>query len=162
MPHRRSYEIADPDHVTCDQLISAAASRLRSARRLLEVEPIPQVVVYLLHVALECALKARIVRMARCRSVYDLRDRKLMPEQDFKRIFRGVDGHRLGELAQVARLNRLLADCGTKLEERVWERMCHRMRPYSARYGSEAPPLTIARAEFELGAILLTCLEVTQ
>lgn len=159
MPPSRTHTIVNADHATWEQLKSAATKRLQGAKRLLETSPVPQLVVYLLHVALECALKARIVRRAGCRSVHDLREKKLMPEHDFARIFRGTDGHRLGELSKIAQLAQLLAANDVEVENAVWQRMCHDLRPYSARYGSENPSVAIAKAEFTVGETLVTLLE---
>ena len=62
-----------------------------------------------------------------------------MPADDFKRIFRGKDGHRIDVLADQSRLRALLVANSTKLDDELWARMCHKHRPYSARYGSEDP-----------------------
>lgn len=151
MTKQAQYEIVASDLVTWEQLKKAATRRISAAQQTMSNQATPQVCVYLVHVALECALKARIVRKSGCRSPREIRDTGKIPEADFNRLFKGTDGHRISELANYSNLKRLLAAADATLNAPTWQRICHPQRPYSARYGSEDPSVAIAAAELEVG-----------
>lgn len=93
--------------------------------------------VYLSHVALECALKRRILIQNNAKHIEDLR-RRLLPEK-FEALFSGSTGHDLHHLAQTAALRRYLTASGNQslLERDEWGKMGGQ-RPFSVRYGVEA------------------------
>jgi hypothetical protein len=110
--------------------------------------------VYLSHVALECALKHRIlVRQKGATHVGDLR--RYLPKEDFEALFSGTTGHDLHRLEQTAGLRRCLVASGNEalLKGRDWRNMGGQ-RPYSLRYGTEAVTVQHARDEVVLAAKL--------
>lgn len=93
--------------------------------------------VYLSHVALECALKRRILIRNNANHIEDLR--RQLPPETFEALFNGSTGHDLHHLARTAALGRYLAATGkgSLLERDEWGEMGGR-RPFSVRYGVEA------------------------
>jgi len=102
-----------------------AANALVSGR---QSHPTPAV--YLSHVALECALKRRILIINRAAHVNDLK--RLVAQEDFDRLFSGTTGHNLHSLERTAALRRYLTASGNEslLAHRAWRNM-GRERPYS-------------------------------
>src|SRR5437762_359428 len=103
----------------------------------------PSPAVYLSHVALECALKRRILINNRAMHIEDLRQR--LQEDTFNALFRGPTGHDLHHLEKTAALRRYLVASGNEslLEGKEWRKMGGQ-RPYSLRYGVE--PVTAQTA----------------
>ncbi len=138
-------------NVRLEQLRLAARVRSRAAGEVLATQPTdgrPQRACYLMHVALECSLKARILYIAGTATLEQLR--RVVPEEDFRPLFEGRSGHLLGTLAERVTLRRLL-EAEQKvhlLQRRPWTAMCGADRPYSLRYGCEG--LSRERAEDEL------------
>lgn len=139
-------------NVRLDQFVSAARDRLAAADTVLgKTGGRPQVACYLIHVATECVLKARILATAGTPRLELLRQR--MPEKRFAEFFEGSSGHRLGALANYVGIARFAAAEG-KPEAvptgQVWSRMCSADRPYSLRYGVEEVSRDQALAEIDL------------
>lgn len=102
---------------------------------------------YLTHVALECLLKAKLLRRGGYENVAKLK--KSLPKV-YKNLFRGVAGHSIEQLSDELRLRRELAgqsDCVTN--DACWVRVCSAERPYSLRYGAEE--LTVTEATEDVG-----------
>jgi len=114
----------------------------------------PQLACYLLHVALECLLKVRIMRIRGTVTLEALR--KAIREEDFDRLFSGREGHRLDLLAENASLKRVLTSNRAQnlLDGPTWARMCSGLRPYSLRYGVERASRQMAEQELTLGESL--------
>ena len=119
--------------------LEAAQMRLLEARFLLGKDGGHlQAACYLAHVALECALKARLLAMAGVWDVDAFIRRRGMAAEN---IFRGANGHNLEFLAYHARL-RVLLEARQKrgaLRTPAWQALSHERRPYSLRYGHEKP-----------------------
>jgi hypothetical protein len=96
--------------------------------------PVPAV--YLCHVALECALKLRILVKNNATHVEDLK--RFLQKEDFESLFYGKSGHDLHHLERTAGLRRYLVASGREslLEDGGWAKMGG-ARPYSLRYGVE-------------------------
>jgi hypothetical protein len=105
--------------------------------------------VYLCHVALECALKHRILTKNNAKHIEDLSHR-LNPE-DFDKLFNGSTGHDLHHLAETAALRRYLVARGhhSLLERGEWRKMGQRPRPFSVRYGVEAVTAGNAKSQVQ-------------
>lgn len=119
---------------------------------------VPASAVYLAHVALECAIKARLLERNGCASVKDL-ERK--DPKAFKVLFRSTKGHDLPVLAKKIRLENFVKTYGKEWsEDTCWERLSHSDRPYSLRYGAEEIAETEAQEDVarsrELADVLLS------
>ena len=96
-----------------DQLRHSAQTKEEAANELLRgnrLHPVPAV--YLSHVALECALKRRILLKNGVRHIDDLK--RLLPGTAFDALFRGARGHDLHHLAGTAHLRKYLAVTGNR------------------------------------------------
>jgi HEPN domain-containing protein len=97
---------------------------------------------YLAHVALECLLKANLLRRGGFENVAKLR--KSLPRV-YENLFRGVAGHSIKQLADELRLHHVLVGQDDSLtNDACWARVCSSERPYSLRYGAEE--LTVKEA----------------
>lgn len=141
-------------NVNRDQLRHSARTKMDAANALVsgrQSHPTPAV--YLSHVALECALKRRILIINRATHVNDLR--RYLSQVDFDRLFSGTTGHNLHRLEGTAALRRYLTASGNEslLAHRAWRKM-GRERPYSLRYGFETVTLHNAKDEVKLAGRL--------
>src|SRR5262245_31927737 len=94
-------------NLRADILQKAARMRADVAQSLLpQSGGDPQVASYLIHVALECALKARLLRAAGMNTLHELAN--TMKGDDLRELFFGRTGHQLTRLAAKAGLQRLL------------------------------------------------------
>ncbi len=137
-----------------DQLRHSAQTKMGAARALVGdsgTHPVPAV--YLCHVALECALKFRILIMNSARDLEGLR-RYLQPH-DFDALFSGTTGHNLHRLQETAALRRFLVACDNEslLSGKEWGRMGGD-RPYSLRYGPEPVRANHARSDVRVARTL--------
>lgn len=138
-------------NVRRDHLKQAALARLESARHLLQVDGGRlQAACYLSHIAVECALKLRLLDRQRAATVEDF-ERKAGKDA-FETFFRGRRGHSLAALAEAASLPGLLAARRRAhiLEARAWNRVRHSDRPYSLRYAYETPSRPQAEEELSV------------
>ena len=146
-----------------EDLRTASTQRLAAASQVLGKQGGKlQVSCYLVHVALECILKPRILSKARTNTIDALR--RVMPAADFDALFFGRSGHALNGLAFHAALDRLLVRPGKRelLRGSGWTRMCGQDRPYSLRYGAESGlSRTEAEAELALGQAIHAEVEAT-
>jgi len=126
-----------------------AANALVSGR---QSHPTPAV--YLSHVALECALKRRILIINRAAHVDELK--RYLGQEDFYRLFSGTTGHNLHCLEETAGLRRYLTASGNEalLAHRAWRNM-GRERPFSLRYGFETVTLHNAKDEVQFAGRLV-------
>lgn len=121
-------------------VLSKATGRARS-------DVVPVSAAYLVHVGLECVLKARLLYRGGCASAEDLK-RKLPKVYDA--YFRGSRGHKLDTLAQDLNLPRLMQTEGKPwVEDECWTRLGDTQRPYSLRYGSEDVDATSVAQELQ-------------
>jgi hypothetical protein len=129
---------------TLDRFRLAGRGHLHGARCILQNDPpssgpVPALASasasYLVHVALECALKARILEKGGCDSVEELT--KKHPKV-YGPLFTTKQGHDLDKLAKDLGVDRLLATLGKGWrEDECWKRLSSSNRPYSLRYGTE-------------------------
>lgn len=121
-----------------DQISKAARRRAEGARRLHgDHSGDPQLACYLLHISLECAFKLLLLHRWRAADLEGLR--RVLPPDDFKRLFETRRGHDLRSLAEYVSLERfLVARDHRRLAPDIWKRITHDDRPYSLRYGTEA------------------------
>lgn len=100
-----------------------------------------QVASYLVHIAVECVFKARLLTMRRATRMQMART--TMSEEEYKSIFESARGHDLRHLSTYVSLGRLLAAENREVlvQTPAWRRMCAPDRPYSLRYGT-GPELT--------------------
>jgi hypothetical protein len=141
-------------HANREHLRHSAQTKKEAASVLINSrQPHPVPAVYLSHVALECALKRRILIRSRAAHIGDLK--RLLPEQDFDALFSGATGHNLHRLEQAAGLRRYLVASGNEslLAGRDWRRMGGQ-RPYSLRYGVETVAAQDARDQVNFAAKL--------
>lgn len=90
---------------------------------------------YLAHVALECAMKARLLYRDGCDSVKDLARKS--PNVSHL-LFKTSKGHDLTILSEKLALSRVVKlDGKTFANDACWKRLCSEARPYSLRYGTE-------------------------
>jgi len=109
--------------------------------------------VYLSHVALECALKRRILIKNGAKHVEDLR--QYLPPKEFESLFSGAVGHDLHRLERTAALRRYLTALGSEslLDGAGWRSMGGD-RPYSLRYGLESVAAQDAKDQVQFAAEL--------
>ena len=124
-------------NVNCDQFRHSAQTKTTAAGALVsgnQTHFVPAV--YLSHVALECALKHRILTKNNTRHIEQLKG--LLNPEDFDKLFNGSTGHDLHHLAKTAALRRYLEANGQQslLERDAWRKMGG-ARPFSVRYGVE-------------------------
>lgn len=119
----------------------------------------PQVASYLVHVALECVLKARILLINKSEDTYQLLTRT--PADTVESLFRGKSGHDLGALAAKSGLERLLAADQNEaiLRGTAWLRLIGANRPYSIRYGAESLAGADATAEVDVAVRVFSIVE---
>ena len=120
-----------------NQLRHSAQTKKDAAKALLtDKQSHPMPAAYLSHVALECALKRRILINNKVSSLKGLE--RMMPKQTFESLFSGSTGHDLHHLERTANLQRFLTASGNEslLKETSWRSMGGN-RPYSLRYGVE-------------------------
>jgi hypothetical protein len=137
-----------------DQLRRSAQTKRDAANALVsgnQSHPVPAV--YLSHVALECALKRRILIKNRAVHVEELR--RYLPDGEFETLFSGAAGHDLHRLERTAALRRYLTASGNEslLDDRGWRSMGGQ-RPYSLRYGIEAVTAHDAKDEVQFATKL--------
>lgn len=115
----------------------------------------PQAAAYVLHVAVECALKVRLLSSNRQRSLAGLRT--VMRDEAFSTLFFGKSGHDLSELARIVALERLLRAARNHqlLRRAAWRRMSASDRPYSLRYGVERIARDQALEELEVARAII-------
>jgi hypothetical protein len=125
-----------------------AAKALVSGNRL---HPAPAV--YLSHVALECALKRRILIIGKATHVGQLKD--YLSPAEFETLFSSAAGHDLHRLERTAALRRYLTASGNEslLSDRRWHSMGGE-RPYSLRYGLEPISTQDAKDQVQFAANL--------
>jgi len=138
-----------------DQLCHSARTKIDAANALVsggQSHPTPAV--YLAHVALECALKRRILIKNKAVHVNDLK--RYLSQGDFDRLFSGTTGHNLDCLERTAGLRRYLTASGNEslLKHRAWRKMGGE-RPYSLRYGFETIALCNAKEEIRFAGNLV-------
>ncbi len=141
-------------NTTRDEFRHSAQTKKDAATALMSntlAHPVPAV--YLSHVALECALKLRILIKNGAKHLDDLR--RYLPENDFEALFSGTTGHDLHHLEKTAGLRRYLTATGNEslLMDTEWRSMGGK-RPYSLRYGTEKVPATDARKQVRFAARL--------
>lgn len=147
--------MADPSE---QQLFTAARQRLAAARQVIDSasSPKPQDACYLVHVAIECALKRRILQLnPRAQRISHLKP--LLGDNLYQRLFASKEGHNLSLLIEKSSARRLLQ---AKRQERllvgsIWTRMCDTERPYSLRYGTESISCSDADDSLSLGEVLI-------
>jgi hypothetical protein len=142
-------------NVNRDQLNRSARTKMEAAKALVsgrQSHPTPAV--YLSHVALECALKRRILIINKAAHVNDLK--RYLRQDDFDKLFSGTTGHNLQRLEGTAGLRRYLTALGDEhiLAHRAWRNM-GRERPYSLRYGFETVALHNAKDEVQFAGRLV-------
>jgi hypothetical protein len=141
-------------NTTRDQFRHSAHTKKDAARALMNgAHTHPTPAVYLAHVALECALKLRILIQNRAKRLIELK--RLLRDKEFEALFSGTTGHNLHHLEQTAGLRRYLAarDHESLLTKTEWHSMGGQ-RPYSLRYGTETITATIARGQVQFAAEL--------
>jgi hypothetical protein len=141
-------------NTTCDQFRHSAQTKKEAASALMagaQVHPVPAV--YLAHVALECALKRRILIKNNVKHLNELK--RYLPEKEFEALFSGTRGHDLHHLEQTAGLRRYLVATNNEalLREREWRSMGGQ-RPYSLRYGTETMRTAAATCQVRFAAKL--------
>jgi hypothetical protein len=141
-------------NVNRDQFRHSAQTKTIAARALVsgnQAHFVPAV--YLSHVALECALKRRILIKNNVKHIEDLR--RHLPRETFEALFNGSTGHNLHHLAQTATLRRYLTASGNHslLERDEWGKMGGE-RPFSVRYGVEAIPADKAKDQVDFSTKL--------
>jgi hypothetical protein len=134
-------------NTTSDQFRHSAQTKRVAASALMsgnQISPVPAV--YLSHVALECALKRRILIKNKAKHLSELR--RFLREKEFEALFSGTTGHNLHHLEQTAGLRRYLVatDNEALLNSPEWSSMGGQ-RPYSLRYGIETVTTPDARSE---------------
>jgi hypothetical protein len=125
--------------------------RQRNARST-GTQAVPTAAAYFAHVALEAALKARMLLVcgAETEAEFEKRGNNVA-------LLRSGTAHNLARLAQSAGLRRLLDATGRAplIEDGVWARMCADDRPYSLRYGTERIDANSAEKEVVRSTILV-------
>ena len=122
-------------HIASAQIVGTPPSRT------------PGAIAYLSSVALECSLKALILKHMGAVDLGDLRNRQ---PRIHSRLFSSRTGHQLDQLAAQANLARYLGGDSPQMKApHVWRRMCGQDRPYSVRYGFEEVNEDDALAERE-------------
>ncbi|MBI2893934.1 MAG: hypothetical protein HYY06_10310 [Deltaproteobacteria bacterium] len=107
---------------------------------------VPGSAAYLAHVALECALKARLLSRDGYASAEALAEKQ---PRVHAALFRSTQGHDLAALAGYLRLNAFVETQGKPwLDDDCWKRMASSQRPYSLRYGAE--PVAQASTQEEI------------
>jgi HEPN domain-containing protein len=129
---------------TLDRFRSASRGHLYAARNVLAAQQksktkppaaVPTSAAYLAHVALECALKARLLYRGGFASAEELK--KKHPRVHAK-LFHSARGHDIPELAGELRLESFVALNGKTLaNDACWKRLCSSERPYALRYGAQ-------------------------
>ena len=119
------------------QLQHSARTKKEAANALISSKQMhPAPAIYLSHVALECALKRRILIKNNVAHLDGLK--RYLPKKEFDALFSGTTGHDLHSLERTARLRRYLVAYGNEslLAQEEWRKMGGN-RPYSLRYGVE-------------------------
>lgn len=150
-------------HLACGQRIlsdlQGAGEGLKGKKKKGKKEPaqahpgvLPGSAAYLAHVAIECVVKARVLYRSGCASLEDL---KRKDPSAHETLFRGRRGHALRFLAESVRLEEILKQEGKDtsiIKDSCWTRMAHDERPYSLRYGAEAPAVDDVEQELQRAA----------
>ena len=141
-------------NVNRDQFRHSAQTKTAAARALVadrQTHFVPAI--YLSHVALECALKLRILLKNSAQHVERLSH--LLPKKEFDALFNGRTGHDLHYLGNTACLRRYLIAHGSEhlLDSQEWKAMAGD-RPFSVRYGTENIPARTARSQVQFSAQL--------
>lgn len=129
---------------TLDRFRLAGHGHLHGARCILAEDtatsgPVPALArasaSYLGHVALECALKVRILEKGGYADVEELKEKH---PKVYGRLFTTKHGHDLDRLAKELGVEGLLATMGKGWrDDECWKRLSSSERPYSLRYGIE-------------------------
>ncbi|MDX9723018.1 MAG: hypothetical protein RBU37_19870 [Myxococcota bacterium] len=135
---------------------SSSAGHLEAAERILEPQSkkgrqapglTPGSAAYLAHVALECAMKARLLWRAGCADTEKLQTQ--LPKVH-RTHFAGKQGHNLRKHAAELGLAKLVKEEGHEWsDDDCWHRMCGGERPYSLRYAGEEVNAEQAREELD-------------
>ncbi len=139
-------------------LSAAARARLEEAGLLLRTDGGRlQGACYFGHIALECALKLRLLAAARAQ---DLNDLRRLQGALADSLFCTARGHDLARLAQAAGLMRFLQAGGRTalLDGPIWRRITKTDRPYSLRYGHERPARRQSQEEVDLAGQIVELL----
>ncbi|MBI4859847.1 MAG: hypothetical protein HY815_06230 [Candidatus Riflebacteria bacterium] len=131
------YTIARFQRASRSHLGVAEQALTRTPGRSLRRRPAdgPFTAAYLVHVALECALKARILFRSGCQDTDHLKRKDVGA---YNALFRSREGHKLLALADHLRLSNLMTgDGGEWVEDACWKSMIFEERPYSLRYGAQ-------------------------
>jgi hypothetical protein len=142
------------EYANREQLRHSAQTKKDAASALANgSHPHPVPAVYLSHVALECALKRRILIKNKATHIGELK--RYLPEREFESLFSGATGHDLHRLEQTAALRRYLTASGNEslLNDAVWHSMGGQ-RPYSLRYGLETVTAQSAKDQVQFAAKL--------
>lgn len=153
--HYDPHAMVDPSD---KQLSTAARQRLDAARQVIDIAqaPKPQDACYLVHVAIECALKWRILQLyPGARRISQLKP--LLGDDLYQQLFASKEGHNLSLLIEKSAVKRLLQAKRQEvlLAGPVWSKMCGRDRPYSLRYGTETVSRSAANDSLTLGNELI-------
>jgi len=150
---------------TLERFRLAGHGHLHGARCILEAAktasgPVPALALasacYLVQVALECGIKARILERGGCTSVEELKRKQ---PKVYDPLFVTKQGHDLDKLAKQLGVDRLMATMGRGWrEDDCWQRLTSSERPFSLRYGTENIDDAVATEEVERCAELLSVL----
>jgi hypothetical protein len=150
---------------TLDRFRLAGRGHLHAARAILDAaksasRPNPALALasacYLVQVALECGLKARILEKGGCSTVAELKRKQ---PKVYDPLFVTKQGHDLDKLAKQLGLDRLMATMGKGWrEDACWQRLTSSERPFSLRYGTEDVDDAAATEEIERCDELLSVL----
>ncbi len=116
----------------------------------------PATAVYLTHVALECGMKARLLRKTGCNTVSEFCKKQPIL---YGKLFHSKIGHDINELSVGVNVQSLYRTDGkTWKNDTCWKRIIKRERPYTLRYGAEAVTVTVANEEITRVSELLDVL----
>lgn len=119
----------------------------------------PRSAAYLAHVATECAIKLRMLKLHNRARTEEMR--KVLKENDFDLLFRSKHGHDLRRLSEHASLKRLLTAENSQalLENKAWKRMTSEDRPFDLRYGTASASHEEAKAEVDLASAIVIAIQ---
>ncbi len=147
---------------TLEQFRRAGYSHLKAAELILDSletgsagtpAQVPASAAYLVHVALECGIKARLLFRGGFTSTDALAAK--LPHVH-KTLFSSRKGHDLTALSQQVRLQEFVATNGRSWRnDSCWNRITSPQRPYSLRYASEQVDRNAAREEVQRASELL-------
>lgn len=155
---------ATEDTWTLQRFRLAGQAHVHAARALLHPPPgqtappalVPSSAAYLAQVALECAMKARLLFRGNFPSAERL---SLKHPKVYEELFRSRKGHDVNRLATELRLKGLLETQGSPLaNDACWNRVCSSERPYSLRYGAEHLSSVEAREDVDRASSVVEAL----